>query len=108
MSSSKDFLAGLVRATPAPGDNLTPAQLATLAAEVDAVLSELPADERAEFLRGVLQRVATGNAAHDAELLAAGLGLGVGDLALRTVIEQRRSTAGGDRGIDPEGGGAAC
>lgn len=89
------LIAHLVQTAPATGGALTPAQLTQLAAEVDLVLGAMPADERAEFLRGVLRRVNTGNAEHDDVLLKAGHDLRVADLADKTGGGNRRPTADG-------------
>lgn len=73
-------LAGLMHSAPRPGQPMTADQLASVAAEVDRVLSEMAPAERAEFLSEVLQRASTGDPERDLLLKSAGLELGLSQL----------------------------
>jgi hypothetical protein len=77
----KNLLDRLTKGRAVPGVPMTPAQLVTMAEEVDRALSDLPPADRAAVLKGVLGRVSHGGTAVDSILLEAGQGLRLQELA---------------------------
>ena len=79
----KTLLDQLVDQAPTPGRPLSADQLQMLGELADAELSMLPEAQRRNLLAEVIQRLNTGNARHDARLMAAAMSLRLEKLAQR-------------------------
>jgi len=80
MDALTKLLAEIAQQPPVPGKPLTRAQSVAMAEEVDRVLGQFPPQEREDFVRRVLLRLNTGDAAYEQVVLAHALSLRIASL----------------------------